>query len=95
MFENRLEESVRQENMTLDDSDGDFEANKSAISDTPPAKAPPKQRKLGPKMTDDDDTPVKKPKAAKRPAKALDSGSSDEEKLKKVSHQKFCEKQPF
>lgn len=79
MFENRLEESVRQTNMTLDDSDGgDFEPNTTV--DTPPAKVPPKQRKLGPKMTDDDETPVKKPKTTKRPAKTLDSDDSDSPK---------------
>uniref|UniRef100_A0A336LDC4 DNA topoisomerase 2 n=1 Tax=Culicoides sonorensis TaxID=179676 RepID=A0A336LDC4_CULSO len=83
MFDNRLEESVKQTNITLHDSDDDFEAlrNESKASDDTPVK--PKQRKLGPKMTDDDETPVKKPKTAKRPAKTLDSGSSEDEKPKK------------
>lgn len=85
MFDNRLEESVKQQNMTLDD-ESDFEAQDESFVENSPVKAPPKQRKLGPKMTtDDDDTPVKKPKSSKRPAKTLDSGSSDDEKPKKVS----------
>lgn len=79
MFDNRLEESMRQEKIAIVDSDDDFEAS-------PPAKEAPKQRKLGPKIaTDDDDTPIKQPKASKRPAKTLDSGSSEDEKPKKVS----------
>lgn len=82
MFDNELEASVKQQNLTLNDSDSE------AVVEVSPTKEPPKQRKLGPIMQSDDDTPVKKPKATKR-TKIDDSDFSEEEKQKKVFNQKL------
>lgn len=86
MFDNEAETSIRQQqkNMTMDESEDEPVATE-AISDADSPVKKPKQRKLGPKL-DDEDSPIqkKKPTPKKRTAKALDS-ESDEEKPKKVT----------
>lgn len=77
LFDNKIETSVRQQNVTFaDDSDQDEEP--SSFNDTPIKK--PKQRKLGP-ILDDDESPLK-PKAKKTPPKGKRAAESGGEASK-------------
>lgn len=90
MFDNEVEPSMRQtqQNLTMADSDEDDAPPPPAVMDDDdseveaPKKKPVKQRKLGPKL-DDEDSPLqkKKPTPKKRPAKDSDS---EDDKPKRV-----------
>ncbi len=82
MFDNKLEQSIHQAHMSLDEDHSDFDVAVESEDETPIKKKPaPAKRKLGPKISDDEDDSPVKPVKKQQKRKQL---SSDEDTPKKV-----------